>query len=332
MFYFAGFSLLKLQNLRAETMSMLNYLFELDVPEKKEDEDVNQEIEDEEELEELKKLNNKEIVGGKFVNNNANSECQLMKDRKLQSDPLFSLKMEQIHQRNKILLNEYKMKKIKEAVKAENKRKHRKRKKRERRERDKKLKEMLIESLERTQSRSKSPRPRSREHRHHHHHHHRRRRRRRHRSRSHSHSRSRSRSRSKSPKNGQRRSPQKFGLILNSKKVCGVKVDIKGRDGPSDGGKEEHGRRAQREEESEHDEQALLRKMMETADDYDEHRKHRVERRDRRRKYEEEDQPQQNRDGRYLREMGSKLYSDHSDSLQSRLRKNRSSLLKPNQL
>lgn len=50
-------------------MSVLNFMFELDG--NAQEVDVNKQIDDKEELDELKKLNRKEIIGGKFVNVNA---------------------------------------------------------------------------------------------------------------------------------------------------------------------------------------------------------------------------------------------------------------------
>eukprot|EP01083_Nonionella_stella_P019983 55462_1 len=325
-------------------MSVLNFMFELDGKDKTAD--VNKQIDDKEELDELKKLNRKEIVGSKFVNVNANSSDNLIEHNKLNNDPLYLLKKEQIHRRNKILLNEYKMKKIKRCVKeqkAKSKhRKHRKKRKKQRKK-DRKLKKLLLKSLNhdgtdtdsddgssvsRHRSRSRS-RSRERHHRRHksdNHRHHRR----------HHRYRSRSRSRSRSPKKStsehNKKASKSYGLIYNDNTVCGVKMDrktvneIKQKRNTSSNTNDKYGKRDQHVEQ---DDDALLRQMMDTADEYDKYRKERL---NKYQKHTENETEEHKKDGAYLSQMANKLYMDHSDTLESRLNKSANHLLKRNTL
>merc|ERR1712228_561473 len=295
----------------------------------------------------LKKLNRKEIVGSKLlVNTNTKSENEIIEAKKLQSDPLYLLKKEQIHQRNKILLNEYKMKKIKESIKeqkAKKRKSKRKKKKKSQKRRDKKLKQMLLKSLGTknksdtdSDSLSLRSRSRSREYRKRHQYDERDRHRDHYRNRRHSrHYRSRSKSKSPKFRHSQRKktkSSKKFGLIWNQNKQCGVKMDKKAVSDRKYEKDDENKRKYDRNEDVNDDD--LLRQMMDNADEYDKHRRDRI------RKYEKYQTRSEREDSskigatqsKYLSEMGTKLYMNHSDTLQSRLNKNKNKLLKKNQL
>jgi len=73
---------------------------------------------------------------------------------------------------------------------------------------------------------------------------------------------------------------------------------------------------------------------MEAADEHEAKRRDRAKRHERRRRMEEEEEglDRKGRDGKYLKEMESKLYVDHSDTLESRLKKNVHTLMRRDKL
>merc|ERR1712129_390438 len=131
------------------------------------------------------------------------------------------------------------------------------------------------------------------------------------------------------------------GLIIDAQSVCGVRVDRKElarirkceREEARRKGEEEQRQRRRRRADGA-DEGALLREMMANADAHDAFRKGKCDGLAKRSRREDEREAKESteRDGRYLKEMGTKLYMDHSDTLQSRLSKKRHTLLKRHQL
>merc|ERR1712129_484391 len=160
--------------------------------------------------------------------------------------------------------------------------------------------------------------------------------------RSRSHDRSRRRSRSKSkiepPKirqsdrsKAKSSKKKKYGLILNANKTCGVRVDKSQKTERKYTKQEDKKDDTRREDEDMNDEE-LLRQMMDNADEYDKHRRKEIRKYQRYQAEREESPKAGATQSKYLEEVGTTLYMNHSDSLQSRLSKNKCKLLRKNQM